>query len=66
MKATIKEWDIAVKLACPSYLGFSPFAPLWMNPKLHQFYILLDPMVWAIKGIKTIKDIIKEGELLSS
>lgn len=32
IKATIKAWDPAVKLACSSSLGIPPSAPLWMNP----------------------------------
>lgn len=63
MKATIKAWMTAVKLACPSYGGFSPSTPIWMNPTLPQFYNLPDPMIWAVKGIKTLRDITYFGEL---
>lgn len=65
MKATIKSWEAAVKLACPSYKGVSVSAPLWMNPTLSHFYILPDPSIWAIKGIKTLKDVTCFGELLT-
>lgn len=33
-KATIKAWESAVKLACPSYQDVSASTPLWMTPKL--------------------------------
>lgn len=65
MKATIKAWTTAVKLACPSYKGVSPSTPIWMNPALPQFYNLPDPMIWAVKGIKTLGDITAYGELLT-
>lgn len=45
MKATIKAWETAVKLACPSYGGVLPLTPIWMNPRLPQFFNLPDPMI---------------------
>lgn len=65
MKATIKAWDATLQLACPSYLGISSSAPLWMNPDFLHFHSLPDPMIWASKGIKTLGDYTREGELLT-
>lgn len=63
MKATMKACETAVRLACPSYQGFSPSTPLLMNPKLPQFYSFEDPMGWLTKGVKLLKDITRDGEL---
>lgn len=65
MKATIKAWEVAVKLASPSYSGVSPLTPLWMNPALPHFYNFSDPMEWAVRGVKTLKNITCFGELLT-
>lgn len=65
MKATIRAWEASVKLSCPSYMGVSPSSPLWITPKLPHFYNMPDPVIWAIKGIKTLKDITSFGDLMS-
>ena len=65
MRASIKAWEAAVDLANPSYRGLSPSTPLWMNPKLSHFYSFDDPMGWATRGIKTLKDVTMDGELLT-
>lgn len=63
MKATIRVWETTTILMSPSYLGVTPSAPLWMNPALHHFYSLPDPMVWVCGGVKVLGDITIEGEL---
>lgn len=65
MKVTIRAWELAVKLASPSYAGLSPSSPIWMNHKLPHFYNIPDPGVWAVKGVKTLKDITLFGDLLT-
>lgn len=63
MKATIKAWEAANKLS-PSQADISPSSPLSLS-LLPHFYGLPDPMVWMTKGIKTVEDTIREGELLT-
>lgn len=65
MRDTIEAWESVVKLVCPNYQGVSSSAPLWMNPTLSHFYNIPDRMVWAIKGIKTLKDITCYWDLLT-
>lgn len=36
-----------------------------MNPTLQHFYNLPDPMIWAVKGVKTLEDITSYGDLLT-
>lgn len=45
MKATIRAWETATKLACPSHTGITPSTHLWMNPAQSHFYHILDPML---------------------
>lgn len=65
IKATIRAWGLAVKLASPSYQGISPSTPIWINHILLHFYNLPDPIIWAVKGIKTLKDITSYGDRLT-
>lgn len=42
-----------------------PVQPLWGKPNLSHFRTILDPQVWARFGIKTLREIMSEGALLT-
>lgn len=44
---------------------WSPVQPLWGNPNVPHFSTIPDPHVWARFGIKTLRDIMPAGTLLT-
>lgn len=60
MRATIRAWDNTQDLLAPASESLSPASSLWLNP---QFLSIPDPVIWASKGVKTLGDIVKGGEL---
>lgn len=66
MNAVMKEWLLAnPKQSDNLALCHSPATPLRLNPMLSEFLTILDPSIWAVKGIKTLENIC-EGATLNS
>lgn len=42
--------------------AISPHAQLWRNPNLIHFFEDPDPIIWTKFGIKTLGDIVGDGE----
>lgn len=63
-RATIKVW-IAAQRRFLLAGRWSPVQPLWGNPNLPHFRSIPDPPVWARFGIKTLRDIMPTGTLMS-
>lgn len=63
-RATLRVWRMAGR-------GFSltgrwaPVQPLWGNPQLPHFRTIPDPQLWVGFGIKTLRDIMPNGVLMS-
>lgn len=57
MRMTMRVWTQARKVYHKEFT-FSPHQLLWESPKLLHLFQLMDPQVWATRGIMTLKDII--------
>lgn len=44
---------------------WAPVQPLWGNPNLAHFRMILDPQVWIRYDIRTLRDIMPEGVLMT-
>lgn len=56
MRTTLRVWEtVKAKVEQPN--SWSPWTPLWGNPRLPHFRSILDPMIWARYGVKTLADI---------
>lgn len=63
-RATIQFWNAAQHRF--SLEGrWASVQPLWGNPNLSHFQTIPDPQVWARFGIKTLRDIMPTGSLMS-
>lgn len=62
--ATVRVWGVARRRFFQRE-RWSPVQPLWGNPNLPHFRTIPDPQIWARHGIKTLRDIMPTGVLLS-
>lgn len=64
MRTTVLVWrQVSRLLAEPQ--TFFPYTPLWGNPLMSHLGTVPDPQLWPRYGVRTLRDIMPEGRLLS-
>lgn len=63
-RVTLRVWAVVRRLFFQA-ARWPLVQPPWGTPKLAHFRLLLDPQVWARNGIRTLRDIMPEGILLT-
>lgn len=63
MLTTLNAWNTGLHWETQVSSSISPHTPLWNNLTLHHFYALPDPQAWAKYRIKSLYQILANGEL---